>query len=346
MANETVDELRVAALRALAQAADQTALDAWRVEYLGRKGRLTAVLRGLAELSIDDRKRVGAAANALKDELESAHDGRVDELRRATIAASIETGKIDVTLPARPHRRGGLHPVTRTLRRILGAFRSMGFSIYEGPEVELDYYNFEALRIPADHPARDMWDTMWVDEQVDGSRPLLLRTHTSPGQIRVMERHKPPIRVAVPGRAYRFEATDTTHEWMMTQVEILAIDEGLSLAHMKGTLLAMMQHLFGGDRKIRLNCSYFPFVEPGAEVAVDCFVCSGAGCAACHRTGWIEMMGAGMVHPEILEYMGIDSERYTGFAAGMGIERLAMQLYGVDDIRHWYQNDLRLLRQF
>ena len=346
MANETVDELRTAALQVLAQTADQKALDAWRIEYLGRKGRLTAVLRGLAELSIDERKQVGAAANALKDELEAAYDARADELRRAAITASIETGKIDVTLPARPHRRGGLHPVTRTLRRILDAFRSMGFSVYEGPEVELDYYNFEALRIPADHPARDMWDTMWVDEQSDGRRPLLLRTHTSPGQIRVMEQHKPPIRVAVPGRAYRFEATDTTHEWMMTQVEILAIDEGLSLAHLKGTLLALMQHLFGGDRKIRLNCSYFPFVEPGAEVAVDCFVCSGAGCAACHHTGWIEMMGAGMVHPEILDYMGIDSERYTGFAAGLGVERLAMQLYGVDDIRHWYQNDLRLLRQF
>ena len=346
MANETVDGLRAAALQALAQAADQKALDAWRIEYLGRKGRLTAVLRGLAELSIDERKRVGASANALKDELEAAYDARADELRRAAITASIETGKIDVTLPARPHRHGGLHPVTRTLRRILDAFRSMGFSIYEGPEVELDYYNFEALRIPADHPARDMWDTMWVDEQSDGRRPLLLRTHTSPGQIRVMEQHKPPIRVAVPGRAYRFEATDTTHEWMMTQVEILAIDEGLSLAHLKGTLLALMQHLFGGERRIRLNCSYFPFVEPGAEVAVDCFVCSGAGCATCHRTGWIEMGGAGMVHPEILEGMGIDSERYTGFAAGLGTERLAMQLYGVDDIRHWYQNDLRLLRQF
>ncbi len=346
MANETVDELRAAALQALAQAPDQKTLDAWRIEYLGRKGRLTGVLRGLAGLSIDERKRVGAAANALKDELEAAYESRADELRRAAIAASIETGKIDVTLPARPHRRGGLHPVTRTLRRILDAFRSMGFSVYEGPEVELDYYNFEALRIPADHPARDMWDTMWVDEQLDGRRPLLLRTHTSPGQIRIMEQHRPPIRLAVPGRAYRFEATDMTHEWMMTQIEVLAIDEGISLAHMKGTLLAMMRHLFGGDRKIRLNCSYFPFVEPGAEVAVDCFVCSGAGCTACHRTGWIEMMGAGMVHPEILDAMGIDSERYTGFAAGMGIERLAMQLYGVDDIRHWYQNDLRLLRQF
>ena len=346
MAGDTVTQLRTDALAALAAAGDQKALAAWHVEYLGRKGRLTAILRGLAGLAVEERKSQGAAANALKGELESAYEARTEELRRASLDASIETGKIDVTLPPRPHRRGGLHPVTRTLRSILDAFRSMGFSVYEGPEVELDYYNFEALRIPADHPARDMWDTMWVDEQVDGRRPMLLRTHTSPAQIRVMERHAPPIRVAVPGRAYRFEATDMTHEWMMTQVEILAIDEGLSLAHLKGTLLALMQHLFGGERKIRLNCSYFPFVEPGAEVAVDCFVCSGAGCSAYHNTGWIEMMGAGMVHPEILEKMGIDSERYTGFAAGLGVERLAMQIYGVDDIRSWYQNDLRLLRQF
>ncbi len=346
MANETVQQLRTDALRALAEAGEQKALDAWRIEYLGRKGRLTGVLRGLAELSIDERKTLGAAANALKEDLETAFETRAEELRRAALAASIVTGKLDVTLPPRPHRRGGLHPVTRTLRSILEAFRSMGFSIIEGPEVELDYYNFEALRIPADHPARDMWDTMWVDEQSDGRRPMLLRTHTSPAQIRVMEQHAPPIRVAVPGRAYRFEATDTTHEWMMTQVEVLAIDEGLSLAHLKGTLLDLMRRLFGSERRIRLNCSYFPFVEPGAEVAVDCFVCSGTGCASCHHTGWIEMMGAGMVHPEILESMGIDSNRYTGFAAGMGVERLAMQLYGVDDIRHWYQNDLRLLQQF
>jgi len=343
---ESVEQLRTAARAALAGVPDQRALDAWHVEYLGRKGRLTAVLRGLAALPVDERRAVGAAANALKQELEAAFGARGDELRRAALAASIETGKLDVTLPARHHRRGGLHPVTRTLRRVLDAFRTMGFSVVEGPEVELDYYNFEELRIPADHPARDMWDTLWVDELVDGRRPLLLRTHTSPMQIRVMEQHGPPLRVAVPGRAYRFEATDTTHEWMMTQVEVLAVDERLSMAHLKGTLLELMHRLFGGERRVRLQCSYFPFVEPGAEVAVDCFVCSGAGCATCHHTGWIEMGGAGMVHPEILENMGIDSDRYTGFAAGMGIERLAMQLYGVDDIRTWYQNDLRVLQQF
>jgi phenylalanyl-tRNA synthetase alpha chain len=300
----------------------------------------------LAQRPIEERKIVGAAANALKLELDAAYDERREALRHAQVQRSLEQGKIDVTLPARPHPRGRLHPVTQTLRKVLDAFTSMGFSVVEGPEVELDYYNFEALRIPADHPARDMWDTLWVDEEADGRRPLLMRTHTSPAQIRTMEQHAPPIRIVVPGRAYRFEATDTTHEWMMTQVEVLAVDEGLTLAHMKGTLLGVMQRLFGSERRIRLQCSYFPFVEPGAEVAMDCFNCSGAGCATCHQTGWIEMGGAGMVHPEILENMGIDSSRYTGFAAGMGLERLAMQLYGVPDMRFFYQNDLRMLQQF
>jgi phenylalanyl-tRNA synthetase alpha chain len=346
MADETVQQLRTDALASLEAAPDTRALDAWRVEYLGRKGRLTGVLRGLASLPVEERRTAGAAANALKQELEAAFEARAEALRAAEVARTLETGRIDVTLPPRPHPRGRLHPVTQTLRQILNAFASMGFSIYEGPEVELDYYNFEALRIPADHPARDMWDTLWVDHDADGRRPVLLRTHTSPAQIRIMEQHGPPIRVAVPGRAYRFEATDTTHEWMMTQVEVLAVDEGLSLTHLKGTLLGMMQRLFGPERRIRLQCSYFPFVEPGAEVAMDCFVCSGAGCATCHGTGWIEMGGAGMVHPEILANMGIDPERYTGFAAGMGTERLAMQLYGVPDMRFFYQNDLRMLRQF
>ncbi|MEX2247075.1 MAG: phenylalanine--tRNA ligase subunit alpha [Dehalococcoidia bacterium] len=346
MAVDTVRQLRDDALRALASAADEAGLREWHVAYLGRKGRLTGVLRGLAELSVEERRELGAAANALKLDLEAAYEGRSEELRRASLAATIETGKIDVTLPGRPHRRGGLHPVTLTLRRILDAFRSMGFSIVEGPEVELDYYNFEALRIPADHPARDMWDTIWVDEEVDGRRPLLLRTQTSPMQIRIMEEHKPPIRIVVPGRAYRFEATDATHEWMMTQVEVLAVDEGITLAQLKGTLLQLMHRLFGPGRKVRLQCSYFPFVEPGAEVAVDCFICGGEGCVTCKRSGWIEMGGAGMVHPEILDSMGIDSRRYTGFAAGMGVERLAQQIYGVEDMRSFYQNDLRLLEQF
>jgi phenylalanyl-tRNA synthetase alpha chain len=243
VATDSIQQLRADATSALMQVADQRALDDWHVEYLGRKGRLTGILRGLAELPVEERRTTGQRANELKTELEAAYDARADELRRLAMQSSL--APLDVTLPARPRQRGRLHPVTQVARRIIHAFESMGFSVVEGPEVELDYYNFEALRIPRDHPARDMWDTMWVDEEVDGVRPMLLRTHTSPAQIRVMEQHKPPIRIVVPGRAYRYEATDTTHEWMMTQVEVLAVDEGLSMAHMKGTLLELFRRLFG-----------------------------------------------------------------------------------------------------
>jgi phenylalanyl-tRNA synthetase alpha chain len=344
----STDPVRDEALMSLAQAADQRALDEWRIAWFGRKdGRLTQMLRGLSSLPIAERKAAGAAANALKVELEQAFEARAEDLRRTSLAQSLSEGKIDVTLPARPHRRGSLHPITQLTRRILDAFTQMGFSAVEGPEVELDYYNFEALRIPRDHPARDMWDTLWIDEKAEGGlRPLLMRTHTSPNQVRIMEQYPPPIRIAVPGRAYRYEATDTTHEWMMTQIEVLAIDEGLTMAHLRGTLLGMMRALFGQDRRIRMIGSYYPFVEPGADVAIDCFLCLGKGCYSCRGSGWIEMMGCGMVHPEIIENMGMDPRKYTGFAAGMGVERLAMQVYGVPDIRYWYQNDLRLLRQF
>jgi phenylalanyl-tRNA synthetase alpha chain len=222
----------------------------------------------------------------------------------------------------------------------------MGFQVVEGPEVEWDRYNFEALRIPRDHPARDMWDTLWIDYEKDGERPMLLRTHTSPNQIRVMEQSQPPIRVVVPGRCYRYEATDPTHEWMMTQVEGLAVDEGISLADLKGTLADFAHRIFGPERRVAFRCDYFPFVEPGMELRIDCFLCGGEGCRTCGRSGWIEILGAGMVHPEILDSVGYDSERYTGFAFGMGIERIAMLRHGIDDIRLFYANDLRFLRQF
>jgi phenylalanyl-tRNA synthetase alpha chain len=222
----------------------------------------------------------------------------------------------------------------------------MGFQAVEGPEVEWDYYNFEALRIPEHHPARDMWDTMWIDYQRDGRMPMLLRTHTSPNQVRVMERQQPPIRVVVPGKCYRYEATDATHEWMLTQVEGLAVDEGISMADLKGTLYEFAKQLFGQERRVRFRCDYFPFVEPGADMSIDCFVCNGEGCSTCKGAGWIEIMGAGMVHPEILANVGYDPERYTGFAFGIGVERVAMLRHGIDDIRHFYQNDLRFLEQF
>jgi phenylalanyl-tRNA synthetase alpha chain len=255
---------------------------------------------------------------------------------RASAAATLAGKRIDVTLPARPLAAGSLHPVTITRRRAERVFRDMGFDVVEGPEVEWDTYNFDRLRIPKDHPARDMWDTIWVDADDDDERERrrLLRTHTSPMQIRYMEDHAPPIRVIVPGTCYRYEAVDATHEWMMTQIEGLVIDEGISFAHLKGTLESFVHRFFGQELETRFRCDYFPFVEPGAELAVR------------WQGRWLELLGCGMVHPEIIEAAGWDPDRYTGFAFGMGVERFAMSLWGIDDIRHFYQNDLRFLTQF
>ena len=333
---------------ALAAAGDEDAVEEWRRSVLGRSGALTGVLRGLGSLPPEERRATGQAANALKRDLEADLEARQEELRAAALASQLAEGAVDVTLPGRRRRRGGLHPVTQTLQEILDAFTRMGFATVEGPEVELDDYNFTRLRIPEDHPARDMWDTFWLDEDVDGEQPLLLRTHTSPMQIRYLDSHEPPVRIAVPGRCYRYEATDATHEWMMTQVELLAVDEGVSLADLKGTLLEFARQLFGAERRVLLRHSYFPFVEPGVEVAVDCFSCPGddASCGVCRGSGWLEILGAGMVHPEVLAASGYDPERYTGFAAGMGVERIAMLRHGIEDIRYFYSNDLRFLRQF
>ena len=343
-----IDELKTIEEQAradLAAAKDDASLQVWRVTYLGRKGRLTGVLRGLGGLPVEERRNLGALANRLKDALEGAL-----ELRQAQIGAdrltAIESGRLDVTLPGREKRIGRLHPVTQTLRDVLAAFVSMGFSVVEGPEVESDYYNFEALRIPKDHPARDTMDTLYVDITHDGEHDVVMRTHTSPNQVRVMEKTRPPIRVVVPGRCYRNEATDPTHEWMQTQIELLAVDEGISLSDLKGTLFEFAKRIFGQERKVRFRCDYFPFVEPGAEMAIDCMICGGSGCRTCGGEGWIEVLGAGMVHPEILSNMGYDADRYTGFAAGMGIERICMLRHGIEDIRLFYANGLRFLRQF
>jgi phenylalanyl-tRNA synthetase alpha chain len=345
--NDSLAQLEREAVAAFEAASDIESLEAWRVEYLGRKGRLTLVLRGLSSLAdVEERRRVGADANSLKQRLEAAYEEKRVALQQAHLSRVIEGERLDVTLPPPPLPRGRLHPVTQTLRDVLAAFSSMGFQVAEGPEIEWDRYNFEALRIPADHPARDMWDTLWIDYEKDGRRPMLLRTHTSPNQIRVMERSEPPIRVVVPGKCYRFEATDPTHEWMMTQVEGLAVDEGISLADLKGTLAEFARRLFGQERRVAFRCDYFPFVEPGMELRIDCFICRGEGCRTCHHTGWIEILGAGMVHPEILDSVGYDSERYTGFAFGLGIERIALLRHGVEDIRLFYANDMRFLQQF
>lgn len=340
-----LDGLSQQARSELAAADSPATLEEWRLKYLGRRGALTQVLRGLGELAVEDRRSVGARANELRDELDAALSRRQEELEEVSIAA-LEAGGLDVTLPGRPSLVGRFHPISQTLRDMLDVLTSMGFQIAEGPEVEWEYYNFDALRIPEHHPARDSQDTFWLDFRKDGRRSMLLRTQTSSMQIRFMEQNQPPIRVAVPGRVYRYEATDATHEWMITQVELLAVDEGLSMRHLKGALTEIAQRLFGRDRSVRFRCDYFPFVEPGAEIAIECGMCRGAGCRSCGNEGYLEIGGAGMVHREILENVGYDADRYTGFAAGFGVERIAMLRHGVDDIRYFYSNDLRFLRQF
>jgi phenylalanyl-tRNA synthetase alpha chain len=340
-----VDSLRDHALSELGSVADSQALEAWRLAYLGRQGSVVQLLRGLGELPLEERRRIGPGANALRSELEAALEARRSELQTASLAA-LEAAAIDVSLPGRRGLVGRLHPITQTVREMLGALGAMGFQVVEGPEVESERYNFDALRIAKHHPARDTMDTFWFDHAPDQERSMLLRTHTSPNQVRFMEQNQPPVRIAVPGRVYRYEATDATHEWMFHQVELLAVDEGISMRHMKSALTQFAQALFGEGRLVRFRCDYFPFVEPGAEVAVQCGLCNGAGCRSCGNEGWLEIGGAGMVHREILENVGYDADRYTGFAAGFGVERIAMLRHGIDDIRYFFSNDLRFLRQF
>ncbi len=344
---ETLRSLEEEALRELGALEDIESLETWRVAYLGRRGKLTTILRSVGTLSPDLRRSVGAAGNQVKTRLEDQQARRSEDIR--DLETKRRTGKraIDVTLPGRPLPHGRLHPTTQILREICSSFTAMGFQIVEGPEVEWDKYNFEMLNIPRDHPARDMWNSLWIDQKDGAGRlSMLLRTHTSPMQARIMEQTKPPIRLIVPGKCYRYEATDATHEWHFYQVEGLAVDEGITLANLKGTLYEFARRIFGPDRKVRFRCDYFPFVEPGVDMSVDCFACRGEGCRLCADTGWLEIMGAGMVHPKVLEGVGYDPEVYTGFAFGMGPERIAMLKYGIDDIRLFYGNDLRFLRQF
>jgi phenylalanyl-tRNA synthetase alpha chain len=341
-----VEELATKAFDELAKVSSIDQLEAWRISYLGRKGTVIQILRSLSTLPLKERRLVGARANEVKKTLEAAFDEKKAHLEQ-NLTGKLDHETLDVTLPGQQVTIGRLHPTTQVVEEICDIFGSMGFQTVEGPEVEWDYYNFEALNMPADHPARDMFATLWVDfDTKTGNRPMLLRTHTSPVQIRVMEKLSPPIRIIAPGRVYRYEATDATHEWMFYQVEGLAVDKNISLADLKGTLFEFARRLFGRDRKCRFRCDYFPFVEPGVEVAIDCLVCHGAGCRLCGNSGWIEILGAGMVHPEVLRRVGIDPEVYSGFAFGMGVERIPILRYGIDDIRLFYSNDLRFLRQF
>ncbi|MBI2846599.1 MAG: phenylalanine--tRNA ligase subunit alpha [Chloroflexi bacterium] len=344
---EELEKLKTKALAELEAIDGEEDLEEWRIAYLGRKGAITSFLRGLVSLPLEERRALGALANEMKSLLEKRFAETEKALKAAEAARLAEKGRIDVTLPGRPVPLGRLHPATQMIREICAAFTSMGFRVVEGPDVEWDYYSFEALNIPKGHPARDMWNTLWIDYQTeDGERPMLLRPHTSPMQIRVMEKTRPPVRVVVPGRCYRYEATDATHESAFFQVEGLAVDDGITFANMKGTLYEFARRIFGAERKARFRCDYFPFVEPGVEMAIDCFACGGKGCRICKESGWIEIMGAGMVHPGVLERVGYDSSIYTGFAFGLGVERMAMLKYGIEDIRLFYSNDMRFLRQF
>lgn len=343
---DTLEGIESEAITELEPIDDLKELESWRIRYLGRKGALTQILRQLGGLPPEEKRTLGARANEVKRLLESRLAEKKESVKEKALLASLEQ-RLDVTLPGYPLPLGRLHPTTQMLRDICSIFTSMGFQVVEGPEVEWDYYNFEALNIPQDHPARDMWATFWMDFPAEGGEgTMLLRTHTSPMQIRVMEKTRPPVRVIVPGKVYRYEATDATHEAMFYQVEGLAVDEGITFADLKGTLFEFARLLFGEKRKARFRCDYFPFVEPGVEMAIDCLVCQGAGCPLCSNTGWIEILGAGMVHPDVLRRVNYDPEVYTGFAFGMGLERIPMLKYGVNDIRLFYANDLRFLRQF
>jgi len=340
-----LEGIRLEALDELNRIGELRELESWRVRYLGKKSRLTQILRSLATLPSEERRLVGSQANEIKVSLQANLVQKKEFLEETYLASSLEQERLDVTLPGRPISIGRLHPITQTLEQICDTFENMGFQVFEGPDVEWNYYNFEALNIPQDHPARDMFATLWIDPEM-GGKARLLRTHTSPMQIRIMEEKRPPIRAVVPGRSYRYEATDATHESMFYQVEGFAVDKGITLADLKGTLFEFCRCLFGEKRKVRFRCDYFPFVEPGVEVAIECLACNGVGCRLCGYTGWIEILGAGMVHPEVLKRGDIDPEIYTGFAFGLGVERIPMLRYGIDDIRLFYNNDLRFLKQF
>lgn len=336
---ENLENLVSEALQKVEQAEDVKALDQVRVDYLGKKGALTAQLKNLGQLSAEERPAAGAKINEAKQQVETVLREKKESLENAALEAKLAAESIDVTLPGRGQQRGGLHPVTRTLQRMQSFFKNAGYNVEFGPEVEDDFHNFEALNIPSHHPARAMHDTFYFDAST------LLRTHTSPVQIRTMETQEPPIRVICPGRVYRCDS-DVTHTPMFHQVEGLVVDENVSFADLKGTVEQFLRVFFEKELKVRFRPSYFPFTEPSAEVDMECVMCGGDGCRVCSHTGWLEVMGCGMVHPKVFQASGVDSEKYSGFAFGMGVERLAMLRYSVNDLRLFFENDLKFLEQF
>ena len=328
-----------AALRAISDSSDEKSLEQLRVDFLGKKGSLTDLLKGLGKLPPGDRPQEGERINVAKRQVQEALELRKKDLVDLALSRQLSAESVDVTLPGRRQSAGGLHPVSKTIERIQGIFEAAGYAVAVGPEIEDDYHNFEALNIPGHHPARAMHDTFYIDPVT------VLRTHTSPVQVRVMEQGKPPFKMICPGRVYRCDS-DITHTPMFHQVEGLLIDENVSFADLRGVIEEFLQAFFEKDFAVRFRPSYFPFTEPSAEVDMACVMCGGEGCRICSHTGWLEVMGCGMVHPQVLEFSGIDSEKYTGFAFGMGVERLAMLRYGVNDLRLFFENDLRFLKQF
>jgi phenylalanyl-tRNA synthetase alpha chain len=336
----TLDELQEQVEQGLAEvatAAEPAALEKIRVRLLGRKGLITQALRSLGSLPVDERPRFGQEANRLKKAVEAALEEAQERLKKAALAAAAV--RLDVTLPGRRLDLGRLHPITQITAEICDIFIRLGFEIAEGPEIETDYYNFEALNIPKDHPARDMQDTFYISENI------VLRTHTSPIQVRVMEKQQPPVRVIAPGKTFRRDS-DLTHTPMFHQVEGLLVDKGVSFADLKGVLTLFVHEMFGPEVGLRFRPSFFPFTEPSAEVDIQCVICGGGGCRVCSQTGWLEILGSGMVDPAVFGFVHYDPEVYTGFAFGMGIERIAMLKYGINDLRLFFENDLRFLRQF
>ncbi|NLN07845.1 MAG: phenylalanine--tRNA ligase subunit alpha [Firmicutes bacterium] len=338
---EKLQALAAQARAGIAAAKDAEELRQLQIRYLGKKGEITAVLRGMGQLPSEERPVIGNLANKIQDELSGLFADRENELREEERRRQMVADRVDVTLPGRPQLLGCLHPLTQVMEEIAEIFLGMGFTIAEGPEVETDYYNFEALNIPKDHPAREMQDSFYFQNDI------LLRTHTSPVQVRTMEKMAPevPVRIIAPGKVYRRD-DDATHSPMFHQVEGLVIDRNISLSDLKGTLLLFARQMFGEQQQVRLRPSFFPFTEPSAEVDISCVICGGSGCRTCKETGWIEILGSGMVHPRVLEMSGYDPEEYSGYAFGMGVERIAMLKYGIDDLRLFFRNDLRMLRQF
>lgn len=337
---ETLRNLLEEAKKELSSAENLKTLEEIRVKYLGKKGELTKILRGMGNLSPDERPIIGKISNDVREEIEKELTQKREEVLRQEKEKKIKSEYIDITLPGKVHEIGHKHPMTKVLDEIKDIFLGLGFSIAEGPEIELDYYNFEALNTPPDHPARDLQDTFYI------TKNILLRTQTSPVQVRTMEKSKPPIKVISPGRVYRSDEIDATHSPVFNQIEGLAVDEGITMGDLKGVLNLFAKRLFGSDTKTKFRPHYFPFTEPSAEMDVSCFACGGKGCRVCGYSGWIEILGSGMVHPNVLRMSGIDPEKYSGFAFGMGLDRITMLKYGIDDLRLLYENDLRFIKQF